>query len=106
MARPAPMTAARFRRMALGLDGVVEASHMNHPDFRVGGKIFASLHEDLRSGMVKLSPEDQARFIDDAPKAFSPEAGAWGRAGCTRVSLVQPVPSSALRRSRCGTSRS
>jgi hypothetical protein len=82
------MTAERFRRLALALDGVVEASHMNHPDFRVGGKIFATLHEDLRTAMVKLSPEDQTRFIDEAPDAFSPEAGAWGRSGCTRVVLA------------------
>ena len=61
---------------------------MNHPDFRVHGRIFATLKEDGRSGMVKLTPEDQARFISDHPTAFAPEAGAWGRQGCTRVHLA------------------
>jgi len=82
------MTAKDFRRLALGLEGVVEASHMDHPDFRVGGKIFATLHQDLKKGMVSLSPEEQARFIEDAPKTFEPSAGAWGRGGATTVLLA------------------
>ena len=82
------MTAKDFRRLALGLAGVVEAAHMNHPDFRVGGKIFATLAPGLKKGMVSLSPEEQARFIDEAPKTFEPAAGAWGRGGSTRVSLA------------------
>jgi hypothetical protein len=82
------MTANQFRRLALGLDGVIEASHMNHPDFRVGGKIFATLQPGLKKGMVALSPEEQARFIEDAPKTFEPVAGAWGRGGATSVILA------------------
>ncbi len=82
------MTAAGYRRMALGLDGVVEAEHMGHPDFRVGGKIFASLQQGLRAASVMLSPEDQADFIAAAPDAFMPESGAWGRAGWTRIQLA------------------
>lgn len=70
------MTAAQFRRFALALEGVVEGEHMNHPDFRVGGKIFASLQPGLKKGMVSLSPEEQTRFLDDAPKTFEPAAGA------------------------------
>ena len=66
----------------------VEGAHMGHPDFRVHGRIFASLHPDRESGMVKLTPDQQMLFIRDHPAAFAPEAGAWGRQGCTRVRLA------------------
>jgi hypothetical protein len=82
------VTADGFRRLALGLAGVVEASHMNHPDFRVGGRIFASLQPGLQKGMVALSPDEQARFIEEAPRMFEPVAGAWGRGGATSVLLA------------------
>jgi hypothetical protein len=66
----------------------VEASHMGHPDFRVGAKIFATLgHPDRAWGMVKLSPEQQAMYLEMAPKSFTPAAGAWGRRGSTHVRL-------------------
>jgi hypothetical protein len=74
-----------FRRVALGLKGVVEASHMGHPDFRANGRIFATLHGDATHGMVKLTPEQQREMIDAHPRVFSPEAGAWGQGGSTRV---------------------
>jgi hypothetical protein len=80
-------TAARFRRLALSLTGAVEQAHMGHPDFRANGCIFATLHHDERHGMVKLTPEDQQRFIAAYPETFAPENGAWGRQGCTRVRL-------------------
>ena len=86
------MTATQFRRLALALEGVVEAEHMNHPDFRVGGKIFATLQPGLKKGMVSLSPEEQARFIEEAPKMFEPAAGAWGRGGSTLVNLAAADP--------------
>ena len=82
------MTANQFRRLAMGLEGVVEAEHMHHPDFRVGGKIFATLQPGLKKGMVSLSPEEQGRFIEEAPKMFEPVAGAWGRGGATSVLLA------------------
>lgn len=82
------MTHEAFRRLALALAGTVESSHMGHPDFRISNKIFASLHAGLESGMVKLTAEQQQEFIGSDPKSFSPEAGAWGRAGCTRVDLA------------------
>ena len=81
------VTAERFRRIALALDGAVEGVHMGHPDFRIDKRIFASLHHDDQFGMVKLTPDQQGTFIDDHPGAFTPEAGAWGRSGCTRVIL-------------------
>ena len=82
------MRANDFRRIALALEGVIEAAHMGHPDFRVQKRIFATLHHDDRFGMVTLTPEQQREFLDDHPDTFTPEAGAWGRAGCTRVDLA------------------
>jgi hypothetical protein len=81
------VTADQFRRLALGLPGVSENAHMGHPDFRVGGKIFATLGPDEARGMVKLSLAQQARVLRDEPKMFSPAKGAWGRQGCTIVCL-------------------
>lgn len=77
-----------FRSIALALTGTVEGAHMGHPDFRTNGRIFATLHPDLKSGMVKLTPGQQKAFISEAPKSFALEAGAWGRSGCTRVNLA------------------
>ena len=74
--------------MALGMDGAAEASHMNHPDFRVNGKIFATISEDHARGMVKLTPEQQERFMREHPAMFHPAAGEWGRQGSTMVSLA------------------
>ena len=82
------MTESAFRRMALALAGAIEGEHMNHPDFRAGGRIFATLRGDGRHGMVKLTPDQQRRLVDDHPDAFAPESGAWGRQGCTRVQLA------------------
>jgi hypothetical protein len=66
----------------------VENSHMGHPDFRVHGKIFATLQYPSESwGMVKLTPEDQQAFVHAQPDAFVPVKGAWGRQGCTSVRL-------------------
>jgi hypothetical protein len=77
-----------FRRIALSLAGAEERSHMNHPDFRVGGRIFASLgYPDPSCGMVVLMPEQQEDFMTLAPDAFRPAAGAWGRRGSTVVQL-------------------
>lgn len=86
------MTSAQFRKLALSLAGVVESAHMGHPDFRAGGRIFATLHTNGKTGMVKLTPDDQQRFIAEHPQTFSPEAGAWGRQGCTRVALNAAIP--------------
>lgn len=81
------MTETGFRRIALGMKGVVEKAHMDHPDFRVNDRIFATLHHDRKSGMVKLTPEQQQAFVREQPAAFKPENGAWGRQGCTAVLL-------------------
>ncbi len=81
------VTARDFRRLALGLAGAVEGEHMGHPDFRVNERIFATLHRDLASGMVKLTPDQQREIMQQAAAAFTPESGAWGLRGCTAVRL-------------------
>ena len=83
------MTPDDFRRIALSQAGACEMSHMGHPDFRVNGKIFATLaYPNVGWGMVKLAPEDQATFIERDPAAFQPVPGAWGKGGATRVHLA------------------
>ena len=83
------MTSDEFRTMALEIPTAVEQSHMNHPDFRVTGKIFASLGApDANWGMVKLTPDQQRAFFEKAPEVFKPCSGAWGRAGATNVYLA------------------
>jgi hypothetical protein len=78
-----------FRNLALALPNAVESEHMEHPDFRIGGKIFASLgYPDDQYGMVKLTPEQQRIFMKKAPTAFTPCAGAWGKRGATSVHLA------------------
>lgn len=82
------MTRDGFRRLALGLEGATEEGHMGHPDFRVRGRIFATLgYPDAGWGMVKLMPEQQRAFVDTHPTAFAPAKGAWGTGGATCVRL-------------------
>jgi hypothetical protein len=81
------LTENDFRRIALGMKDAIESAHMGHPDFRANGRIFATLHHDRQWAMVKLTPEQQEEFIRASPAGFKPEAGAWGRQGCTAVRL-------------------
>lgn len=81
------MTSKGFRRIALSMAGAIESAHMGHPDFRANGKVFATIHKDNKSGMVKLTPDQQQTFMQASPDAFCTESGAWGRSGCTRVRL-------------------
>jgi hypothetical protein len=82
------MTVADFRRIALSFPESAEQGHMNHPDFRVRGKIFATLgYPDDTCGMVKLTPEQQHDFIKSNPTVFTPAKGAWGLRGSTVVKL-------------------
>lgn len=93
-----PVTRQEFRRMVLSLPQTEAKSHMGHPDFRVAGKIFATLgYPDAGSGMVKVTPLEQRMLIEDEPTAFSPCAGAWGRRGATSVKL-NAVKKTTLRR--------
>ena len=84
------MTPANFRKIALSMPEAVEAGHMGHPDFRVRGKIFATLYSRAGAefGMVKLTPEQQRVFVGAKPEAFEPCQGAWGRQGCTQIRLA------------------
>jgi len=82
------MTAEAFRKLALSFPETAESHHMHHPDFRVRGKIFATLgYPDPRWGMVKLTPAQQTNFVIAHPHVFVPASGAWGRAGATTVNL-------------------
>lgn len=83
------MTAEQFRRLALSFPEAEEKSHMRHPDFRVRvGKLFATLaYPDKAWGMIKLTPEQQAEFVEGAPEVFIPVKGGWGRGGATSVRL-------------------
>ena len=81
------MTADEFRDLALELPEASEGSHSGHPDFRVGGKIFATIGPDAAWGMVKLSADRQSFWMRNLPEAFEVFNGAWGRQGCTKVML-------------------
>lgn len=81
------MTAARFRTLALDLPDAVEGAHHGHADFRVAGRIFASLGPGERWAMVKVLPVQQRALVRDRPAAFEPFDGAWGRGGATKVVL-------------------
>ena len=83
------MNAAEFRRIALSMPEAEESAHMSHPDFRVGGKIFATLgYPDKDHGMMILPPEEQERLVRTYPKVFAPAKGAWGKRGSTAVRLT------------------
>src|SRR5262245_18232587 len=83
------MTAADFRRIALSLEGVEQGSHMGAIDFRVNGRIFATLASIQHGyGNLMLSPEQQQEFVTEQPDVFLPVAGGWGRMGATHVRLA------------------
>ena len=87
------MTGADFRRIALTLPGAEEGSHFGNPDFRAGGKIFATLSLERQGyGVLLLNPEQQAGMVEDAPEVFSPVPGGWGKNGSTRVLLAKVAP--------------
>ena len=83
------MNAADFRRIALSLEGAEEGSHMGHADFRVDGRIFATLASQAQGyGNLMLTPEQQATFVEELPEVFLPVPGAWGRNGATHIRLA------------------
>ncbi|SRR5579871_821365 len=82
------MTPDVFRKLALSLPDAVESSHMNHPDFRLGKRVFATLGYPSREwGMVKLTPLQQSQFMAAFPSTFVPVPGKWGLGGSTNVKL-------------------
>ena len=83
------MNASDFRRLALSLEGAEEGSHMGQADFRVGGRIFATLAAEMQGyGNLMLTPEQQAAFVAEAPDVFVPIPGGWGKNGATHVVLA------------------
>lgn len=83
------MNAADFRRIALSLEGAEEGSHMGAPDFRIGGRIFATLASQSQGyGNLMLTLEQQSAFVEEQPEMFVPVAGGWGRMGCTHIRLA------------------
>jgi hypothetical protein len=84
------MTAADFRRIALSFEGAEESSHMGAPDFRVQGRIFATLASQAQGyGNLKLTLEQQADFVRELPEVFLPIPGGWGRMGMTHIRLTE-----------------
>jgi hypothetical protein len=81
---------SRFRRLALALPGAIESSHMDHPDFRLNNRIFATLSgQEKGCGVLKLTTEQQQAFIAEQPEIFSPVQGGWGRMGMTYIHLKE-----------------
>jgi len=87
------VTALAFRKMALSFPESSEGQHFDVPDFRVAGKIFATLGLQREGfGVLLLTPEQQAGMVADAPEIFSPVPGGWGRKGSTRILLAKVTP--------------
>ncbi len=83
------MTADDFRDIALSMNGATEGSHMDHPDFRANGRIFATLRpRESRRAWSSSRPRSSVQFMREHPKMFEPSSGAWGRQGCTDVRLA------------------
>lgn len=94
------MTPNQFRKLTLETLGAEESSHMSHPDFRIGGKVFARLSADGDFGVLKLTPDQQQSWRDAHPSVFVPAKGAWGERGYTKVLLLKaktPVIRAAMR---------
>ena len=84
------MTAADFKRIALSLEGAEEGSHMGAVDFRVDGRIFATLASEAQGyGNLALTPAEQKVFVEELPEVFVPVAGGWGRMGMTHIVLAK-----------------
>lgn len=81
------MTLELFRQLALSLPEATESEHMNHPDFRVRNKIFATIRPEEGLGMVKLTPAQQKQFAKSDPTVFEPVPGGWGKGGATYIRL-------------------
>ena len=89
------MNAHDFRRIALSLEGAEEGSHMGAADFRVGGRIFATLAAvKLGYGNLMLTPEQQATFIEEQPEVFFPSRAAG-------AGMARPICDSRLRMKTC-----
>jgi hypothetical protein len=96
------VTVEAYRAIALAQPEAIESSHMNHPDFRVHGKIFATIPSvEKNEGMVKLTPDQQKQFVQEYPKVFSAVPGGWGMKGATLVTLAAAKKEIVNRAMRC-----
>jgi len=92
------VTVQQYREMALAFPEAIESSHMNHPDFRVRGKIFATILSPAKGvAMIKLTPKQQKAFMKEEPAVFAPATGAWGANGATMVDLARASEASVRR---------
>jgi len=90
------MTPAAFAKLALALDGAAQGSHGGHPDFRAGGKVFATMgYPDKDWAMVKLTPDQQEMLCAAEPAMFQPVKGGWGLRGATNLRLGAADPRTA-----------
>jgi hypothetical protein len=96
------VTIEEYRRIALAQPEAIESSHMDHPDFRVRGKIFATIPSVAKNeGMVKLTPDQQKKFVGEYPKIFCAVPGGWGVRGATLVMLAPATKEIVNRAMRC-----
>jgi hypothetical protein len=96
------MTVEEYRRIALAQPEAIESSHMDHPDFRVRNKIFATIRSVAKSeGVLKLTPEQRNQFVKEDPNVFGAVSGDWGVKGWTLVQLAQANPRVVNRAMRC-----
>lgn len=90
------MSPSAYRKLALALPEAVEREHMGHPDFRVGGRIFATLRPEAGLGMVKLTPTQQIEFTKRESTVFNPVPGGWGSRGATYI-LLKPAKAASVK---------
>ena len=87
--RPGMITPDAFRQLALAVPGAVEQSHMGHPDFRIGKRIFASLgYPNAGCAVLKLTLDQREMLVAAEPAMFSPVPGGWGQNGATILTLA------------------
>ena len=83
------MTPAAFHKLALAMPEATAASHFDTPDFRVGGKIFATAGRKDGRAVLKLTLEQQQMLCEAEPTLFAPVDGGWGRKGWTNLILAK-----------------
>jgi hypothetical protein len=79
------MTTDDFRRIVLSMPGAEELTGMGYPNFRAERKSFATIEDDVP--VIRLTRDQQARFITTAPEMFSPVSSGWGLLGSTIVRI-------------------
>lgn len=84
------LTRDDVRREALALPEAYEAGHFDIPSYRVGKKIFCTVHQDQPRIVLKLDPEEQHLLADGA--GVRPVDGAWGRKGWTYAYYEELAP--------------